>query len=136
MTDKQPSKPITGIPTKDPKGRPYVRKDIDLWYKEQTKQGADRIQLTLFIEALETIQKAPLSDQLSFFRLAAIHSAPWVSWDGAPAPKKPNPDGNDDVFPGYCVHNDYTFPSWHRVYMTIFEVGINSLLRLYSCHSC
>ncbi|CAG7917753.1 unnamed protein product [Penicillium olsonii] len=105
---------VKGIETVDEKGAPYTRKDIDEWYIEQA-QG-ERIQLSLFMEALALIQGRELTNLLSFFRLAAIHSAPWCQWDDVPQPPE-----DPDRIPGYCVHNDYTFPTWHRVYMMLYE---------------
>ncbi|KAB8274760.1 common central domain of tyrosinase-domain-containing protein [Aspergillus minisclerotigenes] len=96
---------------------PYLITDIDDWYLEQTGAGSNRIQLTLFVEALTVIQNRPLNDQLSYFRLAGIHGAPWTEWDGVPGGQtdsKGNPTG-------FCVHNNYTFPTWHRVYVTLYE---------------
>ena len=48
--------PIKGIPTQEPNGRLYVRKDIDKWYKEQTNPRGNGIQFTLFVHALDAIQ--------------------------------------------------------------------------------
>nr|6JU5_A Chain A, Tyrosinase [Aspergillus oryzae] len=107
---------ITGIP-KDPKHPLPIRKDIDDWYLEQTSAGSNRIQLTLFVEALTVIQNRPLNDQLSYFRLAGIHGAPWTEWDGVPGGQKDS-KGNPT---GFAVHNNYTFPTWHRVYVTLYE---------------
>ena len=116
-----PTYPITGIQTKDENGRPYVRKDIDCWYKEQIdSENANRIQLTLFVHALDAIQKRDVTDQLSYFRLAGIHSAPWCPWDGEDVPPE-----EPKRIPGFCVHNNYTFPTWHRVYMLLYEVSWN-----------
>ena len=112
--------PITGINTKAPDGRTPVRKDIDIWFQEQVQGNS--IQLTLFVEALAAIQSHPLENQLSYFRLAGIHSAPWTSWDNVKAPDGPDVVPKDKI-PGYCVHNDFTFPTWHRVYMLLFEVS-------------
>ncbi|GAW17572.1 hypothetical protein ANO14919_070310 [Xylariales sp. No.14919] len=88
-----------------------IRRDVDEWYCGQIGAHSNRIQLTLFVEALNAIQRLPLSDEKSYFRLAGIHAAPWTEWDGV------GPKEND----GFCVHNDYTFPTWHRVYVTLFE---------------
>lgn len=63
---------------------------------------------------------------LSYFRLAGIHSAPWCPWDGESNP--PIPPEDPDRIPGFCVHNNYTFPTWHRVYMLLYEVSRISLL--------
>ncbi|PKY00109.1 Di-copper centre-containing protein [Aspergillus campestris IBT 28561] len=109
---------VEGIPTRDSKGNPYIRQDIDKWYADQVEaKKGDRIQLTLFVEALALMQKRPLDNQLSYFRLAAIHSAPWCKWDDVPQPPVLDPKG----IAGYCVHNNYTFPTWHRVYMLLYE---------------
>ncbi|KAI0890804.1 tyrosinase domain protein [Annulohypoxylon nitens] len=109
--ESPPTYPITGIKTD---GDSPIRKDIDDWYQEQTDASGDRIQLTLFVEALTKIQARPLSDERSYFRLAGIHSAPWTSWDYV----TPSGTGSEGSF---CTHNNYTFPTWHRVYMTLFE---------------
>ncbi|KAI0895499.1 tyrosinase domain protein [Annulohypoxylon nitens] len=105
--------PITGIKTDD--GDIPIRRDVNDWYLEQTGKDGNRIQLTLFVEALIKIQARPLDDELSYFRLAAIHGAPWISWDNV-SPQKNGPKPEN-----FCVHNDYTFPTWHRVYMLLFE---------------
>ena len=111
---------VKGIETRDANGKPYLRKDIDKWYAEQVK--GNRIQLTLFVEALARIQQRPMEDLLSYFRLAGIHSAPWCKWDDVELPpEKPNDDPKR--IPGYCVHNNYTFPTWHRVYIMLYEVS-------------
>lgn len=123
METKPPSYPIKGIDTFDPQGRRPVRKNIDDWYKEQTiNENPKRIQLTLFVEALAIVQALPFEDVRSWFRIAGIHSQPWVAWDNASPPKGPKEVPKDRV-PGYCVHNDYTFPTWHRVYVTLLEVS-------------
>jgi len=108
---------IKGIETRDENGNPYVRLDIDDWYTDQVTNGG-RKQLTLFTEALALIQKRPLDNLLSYFRLAGIHSAPWCKWDDVDLP----PDDPKRI-KGYCVHNNYTFPTWHRVYMLLYEVS-------------
>ncbi|KAJ5589654.1 Di-copper centre-containing protein [Penicillium hordei] len=114
---------VKGIETRDANGKPYLRQDIDKWYMDQVKDGGGgRIQLTLFVEALALIQKRPLDNLMSYFRLAAIHSAPWCKWDDVDQPPE-NPADDSDRIPGYCVHNNYTFPTWHRVYMMLYEAS-------------
>lgn len=114
--------PVKGIETVDEKGDPYVRRDIDKWYAEQVDEKGNRVQLTLFMRALALIQRREVKEELSFFRLAAIHSAPWCEWDGVPQPPD-KPPNDPERIRGYCVHNDYTFPTWHRVYMMLYEVS-------------
>ncbi|ROV96372.1 hypothetical protein VPNG_09068 [Cytospora leucostoma] len=104
---------ITGIPKSLNENIP-VRKDVDEWYHEQTTTGGGRIQPTLFTEALAEIQQRPLTADTSYFRLAGIHAATYAGWDGFDNPK----EQKDRSF---CVHNDSTFPTWHRVYVTLFE---------------
>lgn len=110
--------PISGIPM-DPSFRIPIRQDVDDWYREQTSHQGNRIQLTLFVEALITIQQRPLTDERSYFRLAGIHGAPWTDWDGSAAPLN-----KDNRVTGFSVHNDYTFPTWNRVYIALFEVRL------------
>ena len=105
---------VQGIETRDANGKPYLRQDIGKWYMEQV--AGDRIQLTLFVEALALIQERDLDDLKSYFRLAAMHSAPWCEWDDVPQPQREPGER------GYCVHSNYTFPTWHRVYMMLYEV--------------
>ncbi|KAL3436396.1 hypothetical protein BDV09DRAFT_184332 [Aspergillus tetrazonus] len=76
---------VQGIETRDANGKPYLRQNIDKWYMKQV--AGDRIQLTLFMEALALIQRRDLDDLKSYFRLAAIHSAPWCEWDDVPQPQ-------------------------------------------------
>ena len=113
---RMPSYAITGIPVQGEGGKVPVRKDIDDWYDKQTT--GNRIQLTLFLEALTLMQKRGTDNKLSYFRLAGIHAAPWGEWDSVdPASTQ---SGKKQ---GFCVHNHYTFPTWHRVYMTLLEVS-------------
>ncbi|KUI74465.1 Tyrosinase [Cytospora mali] len=101
---------ITGIPV----NTIPIRQDVDEWYHEQNAPGGNRIQPTLITEALTAIKQRPLTDEKSYFRLAGIHAAPYAGWGGFDNPKE-----QDD--PSFYVHNDYTCPAWHRVYMVLFE---------------
>lgn len=109
------------IETKDKDGNCHVRQDIDKWYTDQVKGEGKRIQLTLFVEALAHIQELPEREERSYFRLAGIHAAPWCTWDNVEQPDRKPTDA--DSIPGYCVHNNYTFPTWHRAYMMLYEVS-------------
>lgn len=118
---------VKGIDTRQPDtNKLYLRQDIDKWYADQVGKEGNRIQLTLFVEALALIQKRPLEDTLSYFRLAAIHCAPWCGWDGVEQPVDPKTNKKNS----YCVHNNYTFPTWHRAYMLLYEVGETCLMVL------
>lgn len=108
---------ITGIP-KDTNEESPIRQDVDDWYLEQTGPSGNRIQLTLFVEALIIMQNRSTTDDLSYFGLAGIHGAPWSGWGGQTSDHQTKDEN-------FCVHNDYTFPTWHRVYMALFEVGLS-----------
>ncbi|KAH1293571.1 prephenate dehydrogenase (NADP(+)) [Aspergillus fumigatus] len=101
---------IKGIPVDAGQIIP-VRRDIDEWYEDTSRQS--RIQLSIFIWALREFQSIDYKDRLSYFQIAGIHHFPLITWDEEepPVPNKP----------GYCVHNNVTFPTWHRPYMLLFE---------------
>ena len=60
------------------------------------------------------------NDRQSFFQISSIHGAPFAPWDGVIY----NPATADDVnkWGGYCTHESVLFPTWHRPYMSLFEV--------------
>ncbi|KAJ0120575.1 hypothetical protein J7T55_015304 [Diaporthe amygdali] len=66
----------------------------------------------LFILALQALQAREQNDPLSYFQIAGIHGYPVMPWNGV--------EGNG-TYPGYCTHESVTFPTWHRVYMALFE---------------
>ncbi|CRG90099.1 hypothetical protein PISL3812_07140 [Talaromyces islandicus] len=106
---------IKGIPVAEGSIIP-ARREVDEWFHDPEAE----IQVSLFVEALTRFQKIDYKDKLSYFRVAGIHSAPNVTWDEQEDPK-PNPGG-------YCVHNDITFPTWHRPYMLLYEQRIYELM--------
>jgi tyrosinase len=65
---------------------------------------------------------APQRDPLSHFGISGIHGLPYVSWEGA--------GGNRPVqgsrWSGYCTHGNVLFPTWHRPYVALYEVGVVS----------
>jgi tyrosinase len=94
------------------------RRNVETWYAAAQAGGEELLQLTLFIEAMQEFQSGPKEDQLSYFRIAGIHSFPRnVSWNEDKAPDPVNPVE-------YCPHNRIVFPTWHRAYMMLFEVGL------------
>ncbi|KAJ2985275.1 hypothetical protein NUW58_g5624 [Xylaria curta] len=111
------SYPICGIPTSHSSIVP-VRHEIDAWYEEQC--CGDRIQLTLFILAWEELQKMDYHDKLSYFRIAGVHAAPYATWDDGQPPRSHEES--------YCVHNKITFPTWHRVYLLLFEQRLHEVM--------
>ena len=103
---------ITGIPLVP--GQPLpTRKEITGWYNNDE----NALQVSLFIQALTAFQKIPVTDQLSYFRVAGIHGFPVVPWDGVT-----NPAGF------YCAHQLPTFPTWHRPYVALYEQRLYEIM--------
>ncbi|KAI1814571.1 common central domain of tyrosinase-domain-containing protein [Poronia punctata] len=69
-----------------------------------------RRQWTLFVLALERFKSEPVDRKLSYYQIAGIHGYPQVPWD--------DPEAKE---PFYCTHNSMTFPTWHRVYLLLYE---------------
>lgn len=65
----------------------------------------------------EDMQKKPQDGNhwKSFFQLSGIHGLPFVNW----AKKHPPPQPNQA---GYCAHGQVLFLTWHRAYVSIYEV--------------
>jgi tyrosinase len=58
----------------------------------------------------------PSSDPLSHFAMGGIHGLPYEQWEGS--------GGTQGVGRGgYCTHGSYIFPTWHRPYIALYEVG-------------
>jgi len=61
----------------------------------------------------EAIQEEKESELLSYFRIGGIHALPYVAWDNVGESGKG----------GYCAHGTVLFPTWHRVYVSLYEVS-------------
>jgi len=60
----------------------------------------------------------------SFFQVAGIHGLPYIPWDDATGePFDPNTQWG-----GYCTHGSVLFPTWHRPYVMLYEVGLMTIL--------
>ena len=128
-----PTYPITGIPLSPSQTDVPTRQEITLWAGKQSNQ----YQVSLFLQALTQFKQLDISQRLSYFQIAGqsnlwfdkviqltqkgIHCYPLVGWDGETGVKTPQEP--TDPFPGYCSHNRVTFPTWHRPYMLLYEVG-------------
>ena len=78
------------------------------------EQNAD--QWNLYLLALYMMQQSTSqTDELSYYQIAGIHGRPFIPWDGVSA--TPGDSG------GYCTHTIALFPTWHRPYLALFEVG-------------
>ena len=58
------------------------------------------------------------TDELSHYRISGIHGLPFEPWNGVGE----NPHVPEGEWKGYCVHGSTVFPTWHRLYMALFEV--------------
>lgn len=61
----------------------------------------------------------------SFFQVGGIHGLPYVPWDGVTGDQPFDPNNQ---WGGYCTHGSVLFPTWHRPYVLLYEVG-KSMLR-------
>ncbi|KIM27071.1 hypothetical protein M408DRAFT_173274 [Serendipita vermifera MAFF 305830] len=77
----------------------------------------DQDLFTLYLLALERMQKVDESDPLSWFQICGIHGRPYTPYD-EPANA---PTGSLGAFGGYCTHSSILFPPWHRPYLALFE---------------
>ena len=64
----------------------------------------------------------PQSNPLSHFGIAGIHGMPFVPWEGAGGNRPVQGSG----WGGYCTHGNVLFPTWHRPYVALYEVGVLS----------
>ena len=58
----------------------------------------------------------------SFFQIGGIHGLPYIPWDGVTVNPPVDPDAQ---WAGYCTHGSVLFPTWHRPYVSAFEVNFN-----------
>src|SRR5437667_1835005 len=62
----------------------------------------------------------PLSNNNNANYNSGIHGLPKTFWDGVFAQTKTPNNPNQS---GYCVHGTIIFPTWHRPYLAMMEVG-------------
>ncbi|KAF2101936.1 Di-copper centre-containing protein [Rhizodiscina lignyota] len=74
----------------------------------------DKTSWNIYLLALQQMQQASQSDQLSWYQLAGIHGRPQQSYDGVKGTASPQG-------PGYCTHVSNFFCTWHRPYMALYE---------------
>lgn len=85
----------------------------------------------LFVQALTSMQTDDQSHLTSYYQIAGIHGRPFAAWDGVHSAS--GPSGDQDT--GYCTHNSILFPSWHRPYMALYEVGQQFCVDTKSIHT-
>lgn len=96
---------VPGIPV--PANSPVpVRLEIRTFIQNPTR-------LNILLLALESMQAAPTSSLLSFYRISGIHGTNFA-WDN-------DTGGNYPDGYGYCHHSNRLFPPWHRPYLSLFE---------------
>lgn len=67
----------------------------------------------LFLLSMESFMATSQNNEASYFQIAGIHGAPYITWDGVgPAPGQSG---------GYCPHMNNLFGPWHRPYLALFE---------------
>lgn len=78
---------------------------------------------------IAAMQNADQNDILSWFQVAGIHGYPFIAYDGANGVNgfQANP-ANQAA--GYCTHGSTLFPTWHRPYTMLVEVGLFSAFNL------
>ncbi|KAJ0164733.1 Tyrosinase [Colletotrichum tanaceti] len=89
-------------------GEMPIRRNINSIYDERGPQW------DLYIAALTAMQDANETDPTSYFQLAGIHGQPYMAWSGG------GPQTGADA--GYCPHNQGLFGTWHRGYLSLYEV--------------
>ena len=87
-------------------------KDI-FWFNKQTNAQQCPLELMYTKESQAALQ--------SFFQVGGIHGLPYIPWDGVTG--IPSPEWG-----GYCTHGSVLFPTWHRPYVSTFEVNFNYAL--------
>ncbi|KAG8995528.1 hypothetical protein FRB94_008947 [Tulasnella sp. JGI-2019a] len=106
-----PSLIITGVPGGWTQGAaPPPRLEINQLIK-------DPKQFSLYMQALQTMEKDSQSDVASHFQLAGIHGLPYTQWDQSGGAKPVQ----GSAWSGYCTHGSVLFPSWHRPYLALYE---------------
>ena len=71
---------------------------------------------TLFRLGTSMLQYTDQSEMLSWYKISGIHGVPWEPWNGVEAFNASTAQS------GFCFHVSVLFPSWHRVYMALYEV--------------
>ncbi|OHE90735.1 hypothetical protein CORC01_13958 [Colletotrichum orchidophilum] len=77
----------------------------------------------LFLLASSMFQFTNQSEELSWYQIAGIHGVPFIPWNGVPGV----PGGENR---GYCTHMSILFPSWHRVYLALYEQLLFRLVQM------
>ncbi|KAI1959289.1 hypothetical protein LOZ58_004560 [Ophidiomyces ophidiicola] len=68
----------------------------------------------LYILAFTQFQDEDQGNLLSFYQIGGIHGYPFRPWDGV----------NGRGGAGYCAHASTVFPTWHRPYLSLYEMQI------------
>lgn len=94
----------TGVP-----GATYPRLEI------RQLQSSNPNQWTLFLLAMQQFHAQAQTDATSYYQISGIHGVPRTNYNGV---AQCSTCANTD---GYCTHDSVHFPSWHRVYLALFE---------------
>ncbi|KAK6527660.1 hypothetical protein TWF694_004640 [Orbilia ellipsospora] len=86
-----------------------VRRDINELVASEKE--IDQDQVNLFLLGLKQFQERAENDPKSYFMMAGIHGLPErTTWDG-----ETYQTGR------FCAHTSILFPTWHRLYLSLFE---------------
>lgn len=77
----------------------------------------DTTSLETLMRAWQGIQKLPVDDPNSFFRLGGFHGEPFRGQGSS----------SSAWWGGYCQHGTVLFPTWHRAYMSKLEKALQSI---------
>ena len=72
-------------------------------------------QWTLFLLAMQQFHAQAQTSATSYYQISGIHGVPRTNYNGVG--QCSTCSGTD----GYCTHDSVLFPSWHRVYLALFE---------------
>jgi tyrosinase len=109
--------------------KPLPNEDGKRLYRLEIDEFLQNNEMTnLFLIALAALQKDSLRqldnkepDWLTYYNLAGIHGEPKEKWNGY----------SPTEYYGFCHHSKNTFPTWHRPYMLLFEVGLDPINGFY-----
>ncbi|EPS38121.1 hypothetical protein H072_8149 [Dactylellina haptotyla CBS 200.50] len=107
---------VTGIPV-DPGEKAYPRRDLEDLFRSEDEY--DKAQIDLYLLALTELQKKDEHDPESHFMLAGIHGLPDTT----------HIKGTKYKTGSFCTHKKILFPTWHRLYLSLYEKAIWDIMQ-------
>lgn len=84
-------------------------------------------QFNLYVLGLQYLQGLNENDVKSYYQIAGIHGLPYKAWNGVGSSTNWRTASG---FGGYCTHSSVLFTTWHRPYVSLYEVGGTGILSL------